>query len=284
MVIEPLLKVSSGRKRAEKFPFSFCDYSIKHGVIFNQPFRKESKLILHTSVHISSLLNTDDTAPDHMLLSQMHRLSWTIETIQKSFEQPEIYSCQLVVWEFASWRQCPQQSGKCLWPLEIREQCPLLARGPGELHGAPGRMQIWKVVLPMCFSWRKICREMLIRHPFIVSLTMVSSSTSSHSECLSEQNGPCQIVRRRRIRGSPHCLKAEGSYEGFRTPKWQKSEGASTVSQKPKSSLGFSPFVKRGPQVGLLVQEAEGEGTQQDVDGGFWGSQWDCGDSGEDSV
>lgn len=69
MVIEPLLEASSDRKIAEKFPFSFCDYSIKQSILFNQPFRKESICFLHT--HIYFLLNTDDMAPAHMLLGQI---------------------------------------------------------------------------------------------------------------------------------------------------------------------------------------------------------------------
>lgn len=79
----------------------------------------------------------------------------------------------------------------------MKEQCPVLAGSLSQLGGASGRMQIWKIVPPICFSGRKDCRKMLIRHPFIVSLTMESRSTSSPFACHSGQNRGRQVIIRR---------------------------------------------------------------------------------------
>lgn len=54
MVTEPLLKTSSERQIAEKFPSSVCDYSIKQSITFHLPFRKESKFF--SQVHSDLLL------------------------------------------------------------------------------------------------------------------------------------------------------------------------------------------------------------------------------------
>lgn len=110
MGVEPLLKTSSRvniaiTSESEKFLSSFCDSSIEQGIIFNLPFKKEPgfstrllKYMLY--LNINTYLKTQTTLYLHMYFSE--RFSWNIETLQKSFEQPEIHSYQLVVWEWAS--------------------------------------------------------------------------------------------------------------------------------------------------------------------------------------
>lgn len=139
---------------------------------------------------------TDNIVLAHVILSQIDFLKhWDSSKVFLSNQR--FIAAQSVVWESASSKTISTTAYYAQWPPGVEwKTMSSLGKESGGACGATGRMQIWKIVLPTCFSWENLSLD-AYQTSFYCLRTMESSSTSSHFACPSQQNRGCQIIKRR---------------------------------------------------------------------------------------